>query len=100
MVSTNLPTDESPYALLKSAVREAGLAVDLFPQVAAAMAVFFDGKDADRVRYVSELAMAPITFLALSLDPRTQHGLLASLPSLSIFVDTNIIYRSASARMR
>jgi len=65
MVSRTCQTDESPYALLKSAVREAGLAVDLFPQVAAAMAVFFDGKDADRVRYVSELANGTYNFLAL-----------------------------------
>ena len=89
---TNLATDESPKALLKSAMHEARLPVGLLPQVSQAIAEFFDGQDADRVRYISELANGTYNFLALSVDPKAQRTLLDNLPTLSIFVDTNVIY--------
>ena len=89
---TDIASDETPEALLKSAMTESSLTEDLFPEVSSAVAVFFDGRDADRVEYVAELVNSTYNFLALSLDSDARRSLAANLPSLSIFVDTNIIY--------
>jgi hypothetical protein len=89
---TDIPSDDTPEALLKSAMAESNLAADMLPQISDAIAVFFDGKNADRIEYVAELVNSTYNFLALNLDFETRQSLMANLPSLSIFVDTNVIY--------
>ena len=89
---TDIVGDETPEALLKSAMTESGLTEDLFSQVSNAVAVFFDGQDADRVQYVAELVNGTYNFLALSMDAEARQSLAENLPALSIFVDTNVIY--------
>lgn len=88
----DIADDETPEALLQSAMEETGLDSKALPEISDAVAIFFDGKDATRVQYVAELANSTFNFLALNLDDEVRNSLLASLPSLSIFVDTNVIY--------
>ncbi|MEU1439519.1 hypothetical protein ABZ438_36415 [Streptomyces sp. NPDC005786] len=84
--------DEAPEALLKAALSESTLPDTLFSTITQAIAVFFDGRNADRVEYVSELVNSTFNFLALGLDDETRGSLLENAPALTIFVDTNVIY--------
>jgi hypothetical protein len=93
----DLASDETPEALLKLAMAESNLPLELLPQISKAIAIFFDGQDSDRVEYVAELVNSTYNFLALSLDPETRVSLLENLPSLTIFIDTNIIYSALGA---
>ncbi len=84
--------DEAPDALLKAAVSETGLADNLLPEISQSIAVFFDGRDPDRVEYILELVNSTFNFLALGLDEETRGSLANNVPELTIFVDTNVIY--------
>ncbi|MBT3164675.1 hypothetical protein HTV80_16385 [Streptomyces sp. Vc74B-19] len=89
---TDLTGGDAPEALLKMALSESGLASSLLPEISQAIAVFFDGRNADRVDYVSELVNSTFNFLALGLDDETRGSLIENTPALTIFVDTNVIY--------
>lgn len=87
-----LPAGETPEALLKAAMEDTRLDDDIFPETSEAVRIFFDGKNEDRVSYIAELVSGTFNFLALNLDDETRGSLLASIPALTIFVDTNVIY--------
>ncbi|WP_405360481.1 hypothetical protein OG535_19000 [Kitasatospora sp. NBC_00085] len=89
---SDLSGDDSPESLLKEAVSESGLPDGIFPEISQAVAVFFDGRNIDRVEYVSELVNSTFNFLALGLDDETRGSLIENVPELTIFVDTNVIY--------
>ncbi|MEW2285578.1 hypothetical protein [Streptomyces sp. NPDC047841] len=88
----DLTGTDAPEALLKAALSESGLADSLLPEISQAIAVFFDGRNVDRVEYVSELVNSTFNFLALGLDDETRGSLAKNAPALTIFVDTNVIY--------
>ncbi|MFV2177949.1 hypothetical protein ACFHW2_40025 [Actinomadura sp. LOL_016] len=88
----DLPVGETPEALLKAAMGDTGLDEAAFPEISDAVRIFFNGKNHDRVGYIAELVSGTFNFLALNLDDETRESLLANIPSLTIFVDTNVIY--------
>ncbi|MFF4064934.1 hypothetical protein [[Kitasatospora] papulosa] len=89
---SDLAVGETPEALLRVALSESGIAESLLPQIAQAVAVFFDGRNSDRVDYVAELVDSTFSFLALGLDDETRVSLIENAPALTVFVDTNVIY--------
>jgi hypothetical protein len=89
--------DGRPDVLLKEAMDDAGIGQDNFFAISSAIAVFFDGTNDDRAKYVMELTDSTFNFLALGLDEETRASVRAQLPSLTIFVDTNVIYGAIGA---
>jgi hypothetical protein len=84
--------DASATRLLLESMREVGVDASRYDDVAAAVAVFFDGKNTDRVRYITELTNSTFNFLALNIDEEVRDALLKSLPELTVFLDSNVIY--------
>lgn len=53
---------------------------------------FFEQNTSSRTRYLSQLLDATFTFFALTVDDQTSEYLRRSVSSMSIFLDTNIIF--------
>jgi hypothetical protein len=84
--------DGSVATLLLASMRANGIDAAEYDHVAAAVATFFDGKDADRVQYVVQLTDSVFNFLSINVDEEIRKTLMEGLPSLTIFLDTNVIY--------
>jgi uncharacterized protein YoxC len=85
---TSLTSSEALY----KAINVAGIDQSHRAEIATAIAVFFDGNDTQRVRYVTELVDSTFNFMTLGIDNDTRAMLVGNLPNLSIFIDTNIIF--------
>jgi hypothetical protein len=88
----------TPGEALYKAMRSAGIDGSNTTQVAEAIAVFFNGTNSERVRYVTELADSTFNLMALGVDEDTRHTLVHNLPNLTIFVDTNVIFDIVGAQ--
>jgi hypothetical protein len=82
----------TPGEALYKALRTAGINTSNMSRIGSAIAVFFNGANSERVRYVTELADSTFNLMALGVDEDTRHNLIHHLPSLSIFIDTNVIF--------
>jgi hypothetical protein len=82
---------ESTASLLRKSLAAAGISAERYEHVSAAIAVFFDGRSPERVKYITELVDSTFNFMALGVDRETRSLLAEHLPQLSIFVDTNVI---------
>jgi hypothetical protein len=78
-------------SLQTSTLRDCGLDADA-EGARPAITSFFTAPTADRTRYLAQLLDGTFTFFALSADSATEEYLSRSLPSLSIFLDTNFIF--------
>lgn len=56
-----------------------------------AVRLFFKSPSADRLRYMSELLDGTFTFFALTVSESTAEYLKSQIPSLRIFLDTNVV---------
>jgi hypothetical protein len=75
---------------LDEAIQKAGLAG--YEQYAKkAISSFFHDSSASRLRYMSELLDGTFTFFALTVGDSTAEYLKGQLPSLKLFLDTNVL---------
>lgn len=84
--------EASIASLLLESMRTNGIDAARYDDVAAAVSVFFDGRDGDRVQYVTQLTESVFNFLSINVDEEIRQALHQSLPSLTIFLDSNVIY--------
>jgi len=76
--------------LLDSAIDSAGMASSR-DDARAAIRAFFTAPSANRLKYMSELLDGTFTFFALSVSDSTAEYLKGQVPSLKLFLDTNVV---------
>ncbi len=78
--------------LLEAAITETTSVGSDRDAVGEAIKEFFEVLDPERVKYVTQLLDGTVSFFSLRVDPETADFLKGSLPPLSIFLDTNVIF--------
>lgn len=77
-------------ALMDASIREAGLKKDQ-SEVRDVIRAFFLDPSPNRLRYTSELLDGTFTFFALTVSDSTAEYLKEQVPSLRLFLDTNVV---------
>jgi hypothetical protein len=84
------PNGTALGSMLDRAVQKAGLA-DHRSAVKQAIETFFHTTEPARLRYMSELLDGAFTFFALTVGDSTAEYLKSQLPTLKLFLDTNVV---------
>jgi hypothetical protein len=87
----------TPGEALYKALQVAKIDSSRISEVTSAIAVFFDGTNSERIKYIAELADSTFNFMALGVDEDTRNILVEHLPNLTIFVDTNVLFNVIGA---